>query len=414
MEALEKIWHNLWTPLSWPFTVIILIMLGVDLVSHYWDQGKKHKQLTGIMTGTGILGTFFGVVVGLQDFDPRNIGASIGPLLDGLKVSFATSVAGIFASISTETVETLFPSKRGKTGDPVADALSNSLIDLNELLADSKKANISVADNMALMRTEMRDESSKVRKALEDALAALAQGASKEIIAALERVITDFNNNLKEQFGENFRQLNEACLKMVEWQKTYREAVETANSAIVESGNALNQAREQMEAAVPQKEAFYQIVKDTGTSIQTMASLNDRLETLTGVHEETLKGFSTALTDVRERAVEMENQIKLSVGNVAREQLVVVTGFSDLALEANQSRSRIEEMLTEHARGHKAVADHIDEVISKLGNGSKELEGHLDKALSELENNLASLTRSFGVAYNQYLDAMRKLTTRSD
>jgi translation initiation factor 2 alpha subunit (eIF-2alpha) len=46
--------------------------------------------------------------------------------------------------------------------------------------------------------------------------------ATEEIIKALQDVIKDFNNNLTEQFGDNFKQLNEAVLKMIEWQSTYK------------------------------------------------------------------------------------------------------------------------------------------------------------------------------------------------
>jgi len=36
----------------------------------------------------------------------------------------------------------------------------------------------------------------------------ISEGASKEIIKALEQVIKDFNNNLTESFGENFKEMN--------------------------------------------------------------------------------------------------------------------------------------------------------------------------------------------------------------
>ena len=39
--------------------------------------------------------------------------------------------------------------------------------------------------------------------------------ATEQVIAALKTVIQDFNNNLAEQFGENFKQLNTAVLEPV-------------------------------------------------------------------------------------------------------------------------------------------------------------------------------------------------------
>ena len=52
-----------------------------------------------LLTSLGILGTFAGIIVGLLEFDTDHIDASIGPLLDGLKTAFTTSLAGMFLSI---------------------------------------------------------------------------------------------------------------------------------------------------------------------------------------------------------------------------------------------------------------------------------------------------------------------------
>jgi hypothetical protein len=140
MDVLHKIWVNLWAPLSWQFTVAILLMMAIDLCTYYKNHGRKHRHLTGLMTGAGILGTFFGIVVGLQDFNPSKIQDSIGPLLEGMKVAFITSVMGIAAAIITELIEKLLPSPYAKTGDPVADShhrdfnkANNSIFNLQAL-----------------------------------------------------------------------------------------------------------------------------------------------------------------------------------------------------------------------------------------------------------------------------------------
>ena len=46
------------------------------------------------MTSLGILGTFFGIFLGLLDFEISNINKSVPELLDGLKVAFGSSIMG--------------------------------------------------------------------------------------------------------------------------------------------------------------------------------------------------------------------------------------------------------------------------------------------------------------------------------
>ncbi len=55
----------------------------------------------------------------------------------------------------------------------------------------------------------------------------LAENNSKAFIEALEKAMRDFNSNITEQFGENFKQLNLAVGRLLEWQENYKSHVET-------------------------------------------------------------------------------------------------------------------------------------------------------------------------------------------
>ncbi len=61
-----------------------------------------NSAISGTLTGLGILGTFLGLSMGLASFngnDIYTISDNVGPLLDGMKVAFHTSVYGIFFSL---------------------------------------------------------------------------------------------------------------------------------------------------------------------------------------------------------------------------------------------------------------------------------------------------------------------------
>jgi len=45
---------------------------------------------------------------------------------------------------------------------------------------------------------------------------------NSEVLGALESIVKEFNYNLTEQFGDNFKQLNEAVAKMIIWQDNYK------------------------------------------------------------------------------------------------------------------------------------------------------------------------------------------------
>jgi len=64
------------------------------------------------------------------------------------------------------------------------------------------------------------------------------QKDKNEIVSALEVVVKEFNKNLTTQFGENFRQLNEAVKELVIWQKNYKNQIQDSQKAF---NNILNQ-----------------------------------------------------------------------------------------------------------------------------------------------------------------------------
>jgi uncharacterized protein YukE len=63
-------------------------------------------------------------------------------------------------------------------------------------------------------------------KKLDDFAEMLSKSATEQVINALKEVIADFNRNLTEQFGENFKELNAAVEKLVQWQENYRVQLE--------------------------------------------------------------------------------------------------------------------------------------------------------------------------------------------
>jgi len=48
---------------------------------------------------------------------------------------------------------------------------------------------------------------------------------NSEVLGALEGIVREFNHNLTEQFGDNFKQLNEAVAKMIIWQENYKTQI---------------------------------------------------------------------------------------------------------------------------------------------------------------------------------------------
>ena len=78
------------------FLVMMVILAIKDYLS--FKRGE-HIDYKSMIVSLGILGTFFGIVLGLWQFDTTDIQGSVPKLLDGLKLAFITSIAGIAMSV---------------------------------------------------------------------------------------------------------------------------------------------------------------------------------------------------------------------------------------------------------------------------------------------------------------------------
>ena len=63
------------------------------------EKRRWIENLPTCISTIGVLGTFAGITLGLVNFDPNNLDASIPLLLSGLKTAFFTSLAGMIGSL---------------------------------------------------------------------------------------------------------------------------------------------------------------------------------------------------------------------------------------------------------------------------------------------------------------------------
>lgn len=86
-------------PVNFTF-VIIIFVLGII------DQMTK-KDLKTQIVSIGVLGTFVGIFIGLQGFNPNDIINSVNEILVGLKTAFFTSIMGMSVATTLSIIEKL-------------------------------------------------------------------------------------------------------------------------------------------------------------------------------------------------------------------------------------------------------------------------------------------------------------------
>lgn len=436
------------TPLEFLINFIcyggILTLAGYDGYTYWTNGGRNHVSLKGEMTGLGILGTFSGIFVGLLNFNVNDISGSVPPLLEGLKTAFGTSIAGLFFSIGLTIIEAVRPVAFRKTGDPVADTLVRVFQEFEPMMLDLRSA----CQDQTVATQAMRET-------MDQTMEKLAKGVTEEIIGALQGVIADFNKNLKEQFGENFKQLNEACFKLVEWQDTYIPMIEASTGAFNDAIHAFDRLKSQSEAMISAHQQLLVTLQSVGedtrglaTASQQMGKAIEELEaTLAGadrvvdaikekveltekVFNHTLDGLERKTREVAdathvraERVIDMlKERIELS-GNVfcqTMDSIEAKTGEVTKRIQSElEAFPRIGTAVARAAEGAERAASAAELAAGSAADANRVAgrtvdltQKNLGLALSNLEKALVALTNDFGRVYREYLEGLRKLSDK--
>ncbi|RDU71022.1 hypothetical protein CQA66_07350 [Helicobacter aurati] len=323
------------------FTILMLALAVWDLRSFIKNE---HKDFKSLIMSIGILGTFVGIFIGLLGFDTKNLLDSVPTLLDGLKTAFYTSIVGMGIAIALSIYQ---KGKQVKEEHSPIDFIANQSLKFDELmyLRELTKLNpiletlhntINKQDNFKTdIKTMLQDIDTSLHKALET----LALGASKELIRALEIVISDFNSNLKEQFGENFKELNHATKNILEWQKNYKEHIEQNTQFLIDMQQTLKDAQIAMqqstESILTNKihlEEMQAYNKQNSTLQQQLQQALEHLLTLESSFEEKLKAVAS-LKDSSLEALEHSKNFIVSLTQSKDDLHEYLKKYQDKVLE---------------------------------------------------------------------------------
>ena len=267
-------------------------------------ERKLHKFSQSTTTVLGIVGTFIGISIGLFDFNPDDIEKSVRTLLFGLQTAFITSIVGIVATLATRTLPVMFPRivrepsedrPEGATVQTLADFLhqqietgkanhEKTLERLESIRASvSGEGDTSMLTQIQKLRTTFTDKQDELIREFRDFAETMAEANSQKLIEALEEVMRDFNAKINEQFGDNFKQLNEAVGALVGWQDKNKEQTE--------------RMIEQFDRAVAGIDQVRESIARTQASLSQMA---ERSEAITEAAEK-LDPILTAIQEQRQR-----------------------------------------------------------------------------------------------------------------
>lgn len=310
-------------------------------------------------------------------------------------------------------------------GKAVKESLVNIEINQNYLQGTidnyAKKADINIEDlinglNSFAERNDIHNQ--ELIGEFRDFAKTMAENNNKAFIQALNESMKDLNNQLTEQFGENFKELNRAVFKLVEWQENYKNTV--------------------IEVTETQKMIFTGIDKmkddinsfaDTGAKIVIIAeNLNDTINN-TNKQSAELNTHLTSMVELNKTATELIPNL-LTINNriaedveIFKNSLVTITnGVTNSTIELSKMS---DEVIKESKNATNIYLENINLAVQDTINHLKEINNTLEttgveittkttqqittlneELAEELRNNVTNINRSLEVALNESLTSL--------
>jgi len=406
--------ETLANPINSIIVIIILILAVIDLV--------LKKDLKSQIVSLGVLGTFIGIFMGLQDFNPANMKNSIDTILIGLKTAFFTSIAGMGTALALSIFQKLFDKDMddGENQDRILSEISNKLNHLVKL--DSSQNTDKIIDELERLRTvssDNRDETKKItiiinelkknsskenqtlisilnlnfnkmNHSLEIAIEKLSKGATEEIINALKQVIEEFNQELQTQFGENFVKLNESIINLLQWQNNYKSHIEDLENHLKLSASSIEKSKDSLEIISSKNQDILKVYQELKHIIniydRQINELNTHLKTYANLSSSAESMFSSITNNIANTKVEFSSLTE----HIKQEN----------KKQINSSQETNRYIINNFERNQKEL-----ELISNhFKNLGEQIPKSLQISLEQLNRGLTSLTIQFQKDYKDIID----------
>ncbi|MDP1997771.1 MAG: hypothetical protein Q8J90_11290, partial [Gallionella sp.] len=313
------------------------------------------KHLPGLFTGVGIIGTFYGLLIGLQAFEVSEnaiiVRNSLNKLLHGVWEAFLVSAAAITLAMAITLIEKLIVTRLY--------AKVEKIVQLLDALSDSG------AGEEYLVRLVKASESSPNR------IASLLKGELKQLFAELTEKQIAAANTASTALGNHIVSGIEASLK----------------APLNEIAASLKEARNDQGAA------FQTLLSNVlETFSQQMKELfGSQASGINSMQQETIQALQAAVTTLEKMASGMAESGQRSTSAMA-DQLAVSMAAAESCQQAMSDK----------------MTEFVDQLQRAVSNSQGETQAKMQSTLSELSDHMGALIEKMSTQVQQAADAGMK------
>lgn len=394
-----------------PFTLVFI--LAIVLVVFFFRKKMTANALANMATSIGILGTFFGITLSLVDFNVNDVAGSVPQLLEGLKIAFFTSIAGLFASLIIKGLPYTFGQNIEYPEEEQRDAMVSQMTYHLRMISDgiSGSGENSLVSQIKQLRASNAEHMFQINKSLREFGEKMVADSTQSLIDALTQVMQDFNTKINEQLGDNFKKFNEALGVMLEWQKEYSHQVRQMNEQFNRSLNTIEQCESVLQSITQKAKVYHQsaekldlLLDNLNVNLVGLNEMSKNAKDTFPIIDQKIKELTHHFADSVESAVRENNRMMQSQRDAINAQInTFQQSYEDIGQQQHKLISdlsgRIDKLMIE-------TSERIKQQMTVL---DQELGEELNKALESLGRQLTALSGRFVEDYTPLTSKLRDL-----
>lgn len=390
------------------FTVSVLLS---GLKNDFW------KNLAGIFTGLGILGTFAGLTFGVVGIDTQSMNGlqqGISQLLNGTSTAFITSIVGIFAAM----IFNWFYSGLMKNVHADIDTLCNALDEVFPIITMEKLLVMQLEESQeqgATLKTLSGDLGDIMGETLMNVQAALEQSIDTNFKPLFDELLTTMkalNNggmsaiadSLNEGAGKEIASFAKTLTGMEQGMKEIMEQARIANEA------SMNQLRQSIEELTDKMNAT---ISSSVTANSEGAAKNQ--EILTQLMEDISTKMTGIVSDISKASNQSNAEFADMMKNAANQVQVMVDAMQQGM--TSQTTSLQEEMAKFMNQASHASAEHMENLQQSMDELTAKMKHTVEESTEANARGTASnqkqIQQLLETVQAQMTDTVQAITTAS-
>ena len=409
-------------------------ILCVAIISwiYIWFQKKQGhlitkrrwiEQIPSFVSTLGVLGTFWGITIGLLDFDSKNLEASIPELLDGLKTAFFTSLAGMVGSLVLSRIVSSYYDKQDEGGADINFA-TGEIVKAVKAMSEANRETLHELKSQAVQQANNQNAFYETCRSLLNVIKenlSVSQNKMQSLLLQSQAQTSNMSD-IKRHINEMSKDVDRIVDKGNKQFNTMEEVkgvLKKTSSDISKMATDMEEMTETTSAIANIEEEVSTEVKKFGDKLHTeVLEIEDKMKETNKLLEEKFNEFSEllkksnteALVEVMKKVTqEFQKQMNTLINKLIQENFDQLNKSVE---KLNVWQQENKEMIASLTKQYKQMADNFDGtsiVLKKVGTDTRMLVsdgGKLDQLVKSLSQVL--------IEDKKFMEVTKKLSETVD